>query len=284
MKKITTAAITIALSFNLQFLTFNSFAQDLPAPKSDIIYKPDGSKIEAKVLEISPTEVKYKLFSNPDGPLYSISKNDLMMIIYQNGKNEVFANSQTTNSSAQKKTDSLHYKFGRNFISYNLFSIMVGNISVSYEHFLPKGYLSFKIPFIVGFGDERNNGLRNGNRNNGYYKNIFTSGIDINFYPTGQGKIRFFTGPSLQVGVVDSYSYYFDDYYYYNYYSQNSYYPRKQQSMFYAGMVNNGILFQPLKNFNMSLNLGLGVRYIETSGRDNSDAYATFGYHLGYRF
>ena len=36
----------------------------------DKIYRKNGKIVEAKVLEIGSAEVKYKEFSNPDGPIY----------------------------------------------------------------------------------------------------------------------------------------------------------------------------------------------------------------------
>ena len=56
----------------------------------DIIYKTDGSEIQSKVIEISEDLIKYKKFSNLDGPLYSIAKNEVFMIVYENGEREVF--------------------------------------------------------------------------------------------------------------------------------------------------------------------------------------------------
>lgn len=58
----------------------------------DIIYKNDKSEIKAKVLEIEETKVKYKLFDFLDGPTYNIDKKEVFMIIYKNGKKEVFIN------------------------------------------------------------------------------------------------------------------------------------------------------------------------------------------------
>ena len=56
----------------------------------DIIYKTDGSEIQSKVIEISEDLIKYKKISNLDGPLYSIAKNEVFMIVYENGEREVF--------------------------------------------------------------------------------------------------------------------------------------------------------------------------------------------------
>lgn len=40
----------------------------------DVIVKKDGSTILSKVLEINPSDIKYKKFSNPNGPTYTIPK------------------------------------------------------------------------------------------------------------------------------------------------------------------------------------------------------------------
>jgi len=40
----------------------------------NVIYKKDNTKIEAKILEINQVEVRYKIFANPDGPLYIMYK------------------------------------------------------------------------------------------------------------------------------------------------------------------------------------------------------------------
>src|ERR1700741_2511105 len=56
----------------------------------DQIFKKDNTKIEAKILEISQNDVKYKLFSHQDGPTIIVNKNDIALIIYQNGVHEVF--------------------------------------------------------------------------------------------------------------------------------------------------------------------------------------------------
>ncbi len=56
----------------------------------DIVLKKNGEEINAKVIEISPTEIKYKLTENLDGPLYTILKSDVFMIKYSNGTKDVF--------------------------------------------------------------------------------------------------------------------------------------------------------------------------------------------------
>lgn len=58
----------------------------------DIIVKKDGSIIKAKVLEITETTVKYKNFTNQDGPSYSINIERVLSLTYENGEQESFSN------------------------------------------------------------------------------------------------------------------------------------------------------------------------------------------------
>jgi len=56
----------------------------------DIIITRDTAKIEAIVLEISDTEVRYKKFSNQNGPDYILNADDIASIMFKNGDVQVF--------------------------------------------------------------------------------------------------------------------------------------------------------------------------------------------------
>lgn len=60
------------------------------AHAQDVIVKKDGGTIISKVLEIDDTVVKYKKFSNLEGPTYSIAKAEVNYINYENGEKETF--------------------------------------------------------------------------------------------------------------------------------------------------------------------------------------------------
>lgn len=77
MRKLT---LFIALMISLNI---SSHAQDL-------IIKRNTDEIPAKVLEVSPTEIKYKQTDHLDGPTYVIPKSEVFMIRYSNGTNEIF--------------------------------------------------------------------------------------------------------------------------------------------------------------------------------------------------
>jgi hypothetical protein len=56
----------------------------------DIITMKDGTDIQAKVLEVAPSLVSYKKFSNLEGPTYTVSKLEILMITYENGERELY--------------------------------------------------------------------------------------------------------------------------------------------------------------------------------------------------
>lgn len=62
----------------------------------DRIVKTDRTQIEARVLEIGPEQIRYKRFTNPDGPTYVLPIGDIDYIRYANGETESFRPAQPT--------------------------------------------------------------------------------------------------------------------------------------------------------------------------------------------
>lgn len=69
--------------FFFLFCTFNLFGQDLIITNSK-------EELKTKVIEIDELLVKYKKFDFQDGPIYSVKKSDIFLIIYSNGTRETF--------------------------------------------------------------------------------------------------------------------------------------------------------------------------------------------------
>lgn len=61
------------------------------ASAQDVIIKRNGDEIQALVTEINNQNVKYKKYSNQDGPTYSLPVSDVFMIRFENGEKEVFS-------------------------------------------------------------------------------------------------------------------------------------------------------------------------------------------------
>lgn len=91
--------------FLFPFSSLNLFAQDT-------IFTKDTIAIAAKVSEITSIEIKYRKYSNLNGPLYSISTNDVNKIRYENGEVEYFkttSESEVVSFTATPAIDSLKY-------------------------------------------------------------------------------------------------------------------------------------------------------------------------------
>ena len=60
----------------------------------DIITKLDGTELQTKVVEVGIENIRYKDFSNLDGPVYVIRKAEVFMIKYENGTKEIIKKEQ----------------------------------------------------------------------------------------------------------------------------------------------------------------------------------------------
>ncbi len=74
----------------------------ITAFSQDIITQKSGEDIQAKVLEINQTDVKYKKFDNQNGPTFTLLKSDILMIRYENGTKDIF--NQTEEMKTESKT------------------------------------------------------------------------------------------------------------------------------------------------------------------------------------
>ncbi len=72
----------------------------------EIILK-EGKILKVKVIEITDTDVKYKLCDNQEGPTYNVKKSEVLLIKYSNGKEENFK----SNTKQESKMDVKDRKF-----------------------------------------------------------------------------------------------------------------------------------------------------------------------------
>jgi hypothetical protein len=73
------------------------------ATAQDIITTRKGVVIQAKVTEVTPSEVKYKRLDNLDGPNYTAKKSEIASIVYKNGTVDAFGESQNTTDKKENK-------------------------------------------------------------------------------------------------------------------------------------------------------------------------------------
>lgn len=67
----------------LMLFAVSAFAQDY-------VTKRTGEDIAAIVDEVGPDYIRYRLWEEPEGVTYTVRKNDILMIRYATGRNEVF--------------------------------------------------------------------------------------------------------------------------------------------------------------------------------------------------
>ncbi|RLD85332.1 MAG: hypothetical protein DRJ09_13055 [Bacteroidetes bacterium] len=226
----------------------------------DYIYTRNNNRIAAKDVTIDITEVRYKEFNNPAGSEMAIKSNDISLIAFADGRLQFFE---------PVKKIVMRNEFNKNLFTYHLADLIVNNFTISYERINKSGKIGFEIPLSLGYG---------------HYAQIddivnqFYTGLSVNFYPTGQGKWRFITGPGFRVGSAkwDYYSY--DEYGYSNYKSNTGYFKL---------LVNNGVIFTPIKALSFSIIGSIGVRYVFKMPSDYDQRVRTTGgvsVNLSYRF
>lgn len=249
MKKL---PVLIVLFNLLAFLVPSVFSQDT-------IYLTNKEKIISLVTEISDTEIRFKEFTNPNGPDFIVKKTAIDHIAYKNG--------EQINFIKEKRI----ILYGRNIFSYHLFDIVYQDFAISYEHILKNGMVGFKVPLSVGFNNNE------GSNGPFQYKNLVYTGLGVNVYVIGQRMASYFMGPELLFGIGEE-----EDYHYDGYYQEYS------ESQFFYGklLINNGLSFSPIPNMRLTTVLGIGVRYYDSSDSEESGvkSSAYFTFTMGYRF
>lgn len=269
------------LSFLLAFLSISTaFAQDQ-------LYKKDNSKTEVKVLEVTPTEIRYKLFTYQDGPVITVLKSDVALIIYQNGTHETFNvappppvttyrdDRSRDRSYSRAYDDSLKRARFReaistkNLVSLNLLEPLNGSLGASYLREFAGGLFDVYVPLTVGFTEPYLNQPYNviwsplnygyGVSNARFKRKTGEIGLAVHAHTSGKHAITHIIGPSVAVSqFTGSYDVYTGNSGYYPPQSQPSYFTQHFVMNRYTFMLDNGILFRIHKNFNMMLLAGFG--------------------------
>jgi len=134
---------------------------------------------------------------------------------------------------------------------------------MSYERILNNGKVGIQIPVSFGYAPHNN-------VSNDFVINKFYTGLYFNFYPTGQGKVRYFLGPGIRVGSGHD-----------NHDNNNN-----SDSFYGKLLINNGVVFSPIQQLSLAAVLSLGIRYFPEAGQYNEEVKTTaaFSFNLSYRF
>lgn len=173
------------ISFSFFFFLFMAISIS-----QDVITTQDGEEIECKVLEIDLPKVKYRLKTQPNGPIRNIEVVNIFMIKYADGSKELFKdikekqgkNKQASTSVRAYKPFSIGIGSGLGFSSSQLQSGSI--LSFGYE--LKPVNLRFLVDGTV-------------------YTNFRTALLSFNFnlqylFKIADGKLEVF--PELGIGVL----------------------------------------------------------------------------------
>jgi hypothetical protein len=89
----------------------------------DKIYRKNGKVVEAKIVEVSSSEVKYREYANPDGPIYVLEADRIKKIVFADGKTETFTiNIKDPEKYAGQRSQAVKLDFMGPLIGYSQFS------------------------------------------------------------------------------------------------------------------------------------------------------------------
>lgn len=185
--------LTMLLLFSLQ-----SFSQDLILKKND-------EMIKCKIKEVGINEVKYILPDYPQDVMFSLDKDKISKIVFENGEELAF---QKEITNPANYTDN-----HKNVIKIGFLSPLMGNTSFAWEHSLRPGRSIEATLGLVGLGLD----AYDENPAGGYLKFGYKFIKDPDFYLQGMRYAHILKGsyikPEISLGLVARDIYYWDDYY-----------------------------------------------------------------------
>lgn len=282
----------------------------------DQLFKTDNSKLLVKVLEVGTETIKYKDFNNLNGPVYTILKKDVVLIIYENGTHELIqrkeeikgqtaAKAETYENTLQEKDLSAITKYDQSFY-FNIASLANSEIGIIFQKEFYQKHLNLMLPISVGFGKPFTTQAFNFNNNNYYYFNnlsttfnldrkLFDIGFGINYYPLSTSVINYYLGPAVRYMQYDATQ---------SYTVLTSFGPApvtmsKSCSMTrYTFSITNGIVIKTSSRFTTNCFVSLGYKQDEISDKltdpntnleidpitNGSNLYVWFGLLVGLSF
>ncbi len=220
---------------------FNSaFAQDW-------IYNSDSSVLKVKILEYYAHEIWYRLFSDTDSLIHVIDKYYVSMVVFENGEHVKYNQMEKRLPSYPYIGEPVVEDLGRNFISINILDFNYSKLTVSYEYTLRPGNFRIKIPLSIGLNHSSSPVVYRFAYFARNRSQVISTGVDFYWYPPGQGRLKYFVGPSFEFGL-------------YNFGYDLTYWKKEiLTGKYYRLFILPGLLFQPFKNFNVSFFLGAGI-------------------------
>ncbi|MCM1169288.1 MAG: hypothetical protein NC324_05060 [Bacteroides sp.] len=144
----------------------------------DIIVKTDAAEIEAKVNLVSSDAITFHLWNNISGPIYTLRKDEVMFIRYQNGEKEVFTTVETKPSVHARYQPNKKVRFNA-FLTTGVDFISIGAGPIVNIALGPRLTDYFFLGFELGFHNMFYKELRYGSHVGYYYYRNWTYYIPL---------------------------------------------------------------------------------------------------------
>jgi hypothetical protein len=285
-----------------------AFCLDIDA--QDQLFKNDNTRLQVKILEVGPEEIRYKLHSNLNGPTYVESRSNVSLIVYESGQHEVFTRPAGQPQPAESgpprpyvapgmtPADSLlYYKYIWN-ISMNFFPLLNNEVGLLLQREVFDRQFCVVIPLAVGL--ERpsvtNNVYFSHRVNNSTFepdRKIFEVGAGVNYYPSLRSNTNYYIGPVfryIQYEGVHSYWQSVGG-------GLGQYYTKSTYLSRYCFSITNGAIVRTRSRLTINFYASLGFKYdeladplLDAAGQKVNtipnpvSLYIWTGFNLGFNF
>ena len=263
-----------------------------PSLAQDLIVRTDGTRIEARLLEVNGPQITYKSWAGQDGPITLLSTDYVRYVQYQDGTRRDFtiAVLPPTGPPVAEQAPCP----GRNIVAIRPLDSWLTCLTLTYERLLgPDRRVGVKVPLTVKLHRqpaETRHGL-------GYYpaNKVFSTGLEVDFYSGPPARFRYFFGPAVQygqfryrsgqeyLGNLDFFGLDFGPVYTYE----------EGVGEHFALLFNNGVYYQMGKRFVFAADAGIGwqtkildkrLRNLDTDELAGSQLKVTANINFGYQF
>ncbi|OYU97465.1 MAG: hypothetical protein CFE21_04005 [Bacteroidetes bacterium B1(2017)] len=167
----------------------------------DTLYQINGNTTRITTIKISSGVLYYRNYPSIDSSTNLISLDLVKRIVYTNG---VVFEPEQKQVVATKPIPELQYTDALSFNSFDI--LFFPTVTFAYHKFSKSGYFSYKIPLSVGmYTLNKNEDFKKFSfyADNPYYAagKVFSTGLDLLFYPMGQGSFKPYLGGGLEGGM-----------------------------------------------------------------------------------
>lgn len=174
-------------------------------------------------------------------------------------------------------SDTAPFIFSQNFVDIDIFNLIINRkVTLSYVHIFSNGFTGFRIPISFGFNnDSFIQQLK--------IKDVFSSGVEFNYYPQWQGQAFFISSLALNAGRAKYLNEKFAN-------VSNKLVKVSEtlaEGQFYSAIIKIGLVIELNKHFKLMILPGFGLRHESQTSTIAQQGYRPIipmDINIGYKF